>query len=155
MRTRRITTSSARTCSLPIFRRMLPRLSWSKNSPQPPGVSLRARRQETLILQKLAGDEADCDTAFATAFVEKPKDVARLTRYITSIERAYYRALNKLEQIQKERVAAEKKKAAFELAAFEYHTFPSEAGFVSQPQPIAMAVASQPPTAALVKELRS
>jgi hypothetical protein len=116
---------------------------------------LRARRQETLILQKLAGDEADCDTAFATAFVEKPKDVARLTRYITSIERAYYRALNKLEQIQKERVAAEKKKAAFELAAFEYHTFQSEAGFVSQPLPIAMAVASQPPTAALVKELRS
>jgi hypothetical protein len=117
---------------------------------------LRARRQETLILQKLAEDCTDCDTAFATAFVEKPKEVARLTRYITSIERAYYRALNKLEQIQKERIAAEKKKAAFELAAFEYQTFNSVDGFVSQPQPIAMAVAAQPPSpAALGTELRS
>src|SRR5205085_2383660 len=62
---------------------------------------LRARRQETLILQKLVGDNADCDAGFATAFIEKPKEIARLTRYITSIERAYYRAIAKLEQIRK------------------------------------------------------
>ena len=46
---------------------------------------LRARRQETLILQKLVGDNADCDAGFATAFIEKPKEIARLTRYITSM----------------------------------------------------------------------
>src|SRR4051812_36315553 len=40
---------------------------------------LRARRHETLILQKLAGDDPDCDAGFATAFIEKPKEIARLT----------------------------------------------------------------------------
>jgi hypothetical protein len=99
---------------------------------------LRARRQETLILQKLMGDNADCDAGFAIAFIEKPKEIARLTRYITSIERAYYRVIAKLEQIRKERIAAEKK-AAFELAAFEYRASSSPTGFVSQPQPLTMA----------------
>ena len=105
---------------------------------------LRARRQETLILQKLVGDNADCDAGFATAFIEKPKEIARLTRYITSIERAYYRAIAKLEQIRKERIAAEKK-AAFELAAFEYHASSSPTGFVSQPQPLTMAATANLP----------
>ena len=107
-------------------------------------ASAPARRQETLILQKLAGDNADCDAAFATAFIEKPKEIGRLTRYITSIERAYYRAMAKLEQMQKERIA-EETKAAFELAAFEYRASSSRTGFVSQPQPVAMAAGANVP----------
>jgi hypothetical protein len=94
----------------------------------------RARRHETLILQKMAGDNVDSDIAFAVAFMEKPKEVARLTRYITTIERAFYRAMSKLEQVQKVRFAAERK-AELEAAAFHInerrHPQPVN-GFVSQ-----------------------
>ena len=105
---------------------------------------LRARRQETLILIKLAGDNADCDAGFAAAFIEKPKEIARLTRYITSIERAYYRAIATLEHIQKERIAAEKI-AEIEFAAFGRHPSSSRTGFVSQPQPQAIAAGANLP----------
>src|SRR3954451_24333958 len=90
---------------------------------------MRVRRLETLILEKLAGDTSDCDTGLAAAFIEKPKEIARLTRYITSIERAYYRALSKLKQIQKERIAREER-AALELAIRETYTSNPAAGFV-------------------------
>jgi hypothetical protein len=102
---------------------------------------MRARRQETIILAKIAGDNPDPDVAIAEFFLEKPKEVGRLTRYITSFERAFYRALNKLEKLQKERRSAERE-AALEAAAFaellsdrqpveSTHTEPS-IGFVSQ-----------------------
>ena len=116
---------------------MLPKPCSSKNC-------ARARRQETLILQKLAGDNADCDAAFATAFLEKPKEIGRLTRYLNSTERAYYRAMAKLEQMQKDR-KAEEKKAALELAAVEYRASSSRTGFVSQSQPLAMAAGANVP----------
>jgi hypothetical protein len=86
----------------------------------------RARRHETAILKKLIGQDVDPDTAFATLFVEKPKELARLLRYVTSIERAYYRALNKLEKLQKER-AVEEQKTAVESAWANMSN-----GFVSQ-----------------------
>jgi uncharacterized coiled-coil DUF342 family protein len=53
------------------------------------------------------GDTADSAVGLATVFVEKPKEFERLQRYLTSIERAYYRALDKLTKLQKERRAAE------------------------------------------------
>jgi hypothetical protein len=64
---------------------------------------LRARRFETAVLKKILGDSADQAAAFAEAFLEKPKELDRLQRYVTTIERAYFRALNKLEKLQKER----------------------------------------------------
>jgi hypothetical protein len=68
----------------------------------------RARRQETAIIHKLIGDNVENpDVAFATLFIEKPKEIERVMRYITAIERSYYRALNKLEKLQKERRAAQ------------------------------------------------
>jgi hypothetical protein len=69
----------------------------------------RARRHETAILRKLIGDAADPEAAFAELFVEKPKELERLLRYVTTIERSYYRALNKLEKLQKERRASQAK----------------------------------------------
>jgi hypothetical protein len=105
---------------------------------------MRVRRQETLILEKLAGDDPNRDAGFAAAFIEKPKEIARLIRYITTIERAYYRAMSKLEQIQRERIAAEEQ-AAMELALREHHASKSRTGFVSQPQPVAMAAAANLP----------
>jgi septal ring factor EnvC (AmiA/AmiB activator) len=50
--------------------------------------------------------------------VEKPKEFNRLLRYLTSIERAYYRVLDKLTKLQKER-RAEEQAAAFEKAWVE------------------------------------
>ena len=72
----------------------------------------RARRHETAILKKLIGDDCkDPDQAFAELFVEKPKEIARLLRYVTTIERSYYRALNKLEKLQTELVKQEEESA--------------------------------------------
>jgi hypothetical protein len=73
----------------------------------------RSRAVETEILKKLMGDAADSAVGLATVFVEKPKEFNRLLRYLTSIERAYYRVLDKLTKLQKER-RAEEQAAAFE-----------------------------------------
>jgi hypothetical protein len=75
----------------------------------------RSRAVETEILKKLMGDAADSGVGLATVFVEKPKEFQRLLRYLTSIERAYYRALDKLTRLQKERRATE------QAAALEKH----------------------------------
>jgi hypothetical protein len=72
---------------------------------------MRARRQETAILAKIAEGTQNPDLAIAAFFLEKPKDVARLTRYIASFERAYYRAQSLLDKLRKERCAAERRQA--------------------------------------------
>ena len=81
---------------------------------------IRARRQETIILTKLAGDSPDPDAAIAEFFLEKPKEIARLTRYINSFENAFYRALNKLEKLQKERRAAERRADGLPVGAIGF-----------------------------------
>jgi hypothetical protein len=75
----------------------------------------RARAVETEVLKKLMGDAADSAVGLATVFVEKPKEFQCLQRYLTSIECAYYRALDKLTKLQKER-RSEEQAAAFEQA---------------------------------------
>jgi hypothetical protein len=75
----------------------------------------RSRAVETEILKKLMGDAADSAVGLATVFVEKPKEFQRLLRYLTSIERAYFRVLDKLTKLQKER-RAEEQAAALEKA---------------------------------------
>jgi hypothetical protein len=75
----------------------------------------RSRAVETEILKKLMGDAADSAVGLATVFVEKPKEFNRLLRYLTSIERAYFRVLNILTKLQKER-RAEEQAAALEKA---------------------------------------
>jgi hypothetical protein len=75
----------------------------------------RSRAVETEILKKLMGDAADSGVGLATVFVEKPKEFNRLLRYLTSIERAYFRVLDKLTKVQKER-RAEEQAAALEQA---------------------------------------
>jgi hypothetical protein len=78
----------------------------------------RARAVETESLKQLMGDAADSAVGLATVFVEKPKEFQRLLRYLTSIERAYFRVLNILTKLQKER-RAEEQAAAFEKAWVE------------------------------------
>ena len=97
----------------------------------------RARRHETAILNKLIGAAENPDQAFAELFVEKPKEVDRLLRYITTIERSYYRALNKLQQLQKDRRKNEPE--------FPDTLFPSAIGFVSQkPNSTPMTLQTRP-----------
>src|SRR5688572_3859653 len=78
----------------------------------------RSRAVETEVLKKLMGDAADSAVGLATVFVEKPKEFQRLLRYLTSIERAYYRVLDKLTKLQRER-RAEEQAAVFEKAWVE------------------------------------
>ena len=59
----------------------------------------RSRAVETEILKKLMGDAADSAVGLATVFVEEPKEFNRLLRYLTSIERAYFRVLDKLTKL--------------------------------------------------------
>ena len=105
---------------------------------------MRARGQETAILQKLLGDKAGLHAEFATLFVEKPKEVARLLRYITTIERAYYRAAAKLEKMQQERRKQEQADAAREAFIQSVRERQKQNGFVSQSadEPAAAAAAA-------------
>jgi hypothetical protein len=96
----------------------------------------RAHRVETAVLSEIAGDSSDPCLAIAKSFLERPKELDRLTRYITAIERAYWRVFNKLEAIQKARREQERQEA-IEQAYLESlnerktrHSQPS--GFVSK-----------------------
>ena len=93
----------------------------------------RARRHETAILKKLICDGSDNpEESFALLFVEQPKQVERLLRYITTIERSYYRALNKLQTLQNIRKQEEREAAAVEAWASRLLPADSSNGFVSQ-----------------------
>ena len=66
---------------------------------------MRAQRVETAFLAKLAEGSNDPDVAIATAFLEKPKEVSRMHRYVAAAQNAYYRAMSQLVKLQKERIA--------------------------------------------------
>jgi hypothetical protein len=100
----------------------------------------RAHRVETAVLTKWSADAPDPDAAIAAAMLEKPKELDRLLRYITAHERAFYRAMDKLAKVQKERKEAERANALEQtwLASISQTKRPAapespkEIGFVSQ-----------------------
>ena len=99
----------------------------------------RARAVETEVLKQLMGDATDSAVGLATVFVEKPKQFDRLQRYLTSIERAYYRVLNLLIKLQKER-RREEQAAALErtwLASLAEESQPQAAETTEQPDELA------------------
>jgi hypothetical protein len=67
---------------------------------------LRAQRIETAFLAKLTEGAEDPEEALAIAFLEKPKELARMHRYVAAAHNAYYKALTQLAKLQKERAAA-------------------------------------------------
>jgi hypothetical protein len=75
---------------------------------------MRAQRVETAVLTKLAEGADDPDAAIAAALLERPKDIARIQRYVTSAQNAYYKAMNELAKLQKARQAAEHEAALME-----------------------------------------
>ena len=84
---------------------------------------MRAQRVETAFLAKLVEGAADPDTAIAIAFLEKPKELARIHRYVTSAHNAYYKAISHLSKLQKERAMLEESTAS--------EQFEDPIGFVS------------------------
>jgi hypothetical protein len=68
---------------------------------------LRAQRIETAFLAKLAEGSDNPDAAIAAAFLERPKDLARMQRYVTAANNAYYKAMSELAKLQKDRLDAE------------------------------------------------
>jgi hypothetical protein len=75
---------------------------------------MRALRVETAVLEKLAEGSDNPDAAIAAALLERPKDVARIQRYVTSAQNAFYKAMAELTRLQKARQAAEHEAALME-----------------------------------------
>ena len=108
----------------------------------------RAHRIETAILTQIAKNSPDPDAAIAKSFLERPKELDRLVRYMTSIERAYWRVFNKLAEVQKARRQQERQ-AAIEQSYLKNQP----AGFVLKsaetpaaapaPEPLRAAAAGQ------------
>jgi hypothetical protein len=82
---------------------------------------MRAQRVETAVLTKLAEGAGDPDAAIAAALLDRPKDIARIQRYVTSAQSAYYKAMNELAKLQKARQAAEQEAALIESIGFVSH----------------------------------
>src|SRR6476619_1718939 len=57
---------------------------------------MRAQRVETAFFAKLAEGAEDPAEAIALAFIEKPKEVARMHRYVAAAQNAYYKAIKEL-----------------------------------------------------------
>jgi hypothetical protein len=71
----------------------------------------RVRRAETAMFEKLMRDMDD-DLAIARAIAHPESGLERIRRYEVTIERSYYRAIEQLRKLQKERRAAEKNDSA-------------------------------------------
>jgi hypothetical protein len=74
---------------------------------------LRAQRVETAFLAKLTEGAEDPDAAIAEAFLEKPKELARMHRYVAAAQNAYYKALSQLAKLQKERATTQEEEIGF------------------------------------------
>ena len=95
---------------------------------------MRAQRVEAAFLAKLVEGSEDPDTALAAAFLERPADMARIQRYVTAAQNAYYKAMNQLSKLQKDRAAAEYEASVVESMVESMSVSKPQAviGFVSQ-----------------------
>jgi len=104
---------------------------------------MRAQRVEAAFLTKLTEDAEDPDAAIALAFLERPKDMARIHRYVTAAQNAFYKAMAELAKLQKLRAVAEQEAMAVEFASFaesiESESTESPVGFVSYADPVMAA----------------
>jgi hypothetical protein len=91
---------------------------------------MRSQRVETAFLAKLTEEADDPDAAIALAFLERPKEIARMHRYVSAAQNAYYKAIAQLSRLQKERASEEMES-------------PSGIGFVSYPSPHTQPLAAE------------
>jgi len=100
---------------------------------------MRAQRIEAAVFTKLVEGSDNPDAAIADAFLERPKDLVRIQRYVAAAQSAYYKAMRELEKLQKARAAAEYHAAMIEAMNEPRSAEPRPAiGFVSYnpPQPL-------------------
>ena len=88
---------------------------------------MRAQRVETAFLAKLTEGAKDPDAALAAAFLEKPKELARMHRYVAAAQNAYYKAITQLTKLQKERAAIEEEEIGFV-------SYPRSSAFIGGPE---------------------
>ena len=100
---------------------------------------MRAQRVEAAFLTKLTEDAENPDAAIALAFLERPKDMARIHRYNTAAQNPFYKAMAALAKLHKLRAVAEQEAMAVEFASFaesiESESTGSPVGFVSYAGP--------------------
>ena len=73
---------------------------------------MRAQRIETAFFGIVAeGWGKNRDAGIAMAFLERPKEVARMQRYVTAAHNAYYKAIAELSKLQKQRAVQEEEEA--------------------------------------------
>ena len=104
---------------------------------------MRAQRVETAFLAKLTEGSEDPDGAIALAFLERPKDLARVHRYVAAAQNAYYKAMSQLSKLQKERSASEPEQ--FDVTASPEERAPA-IGFVSYHAETAITDLPHPPS---------
>ena len=96
---------------------------------------VRAQRIETAFFAKLAEGAEDPAEAIALAFIEKPKDVARMHRYVAAAQSAYYKAITQLAKLQKERQTVEDRELESAIGFVSYRNPLPFRSVVSEPQP--------------------
>jgi hypothetical protein len=100
---------------------------------------MRAQRVETAFFAKLTEGAKDPDAALAEAFLEKPRELARMHRYVAAAQSAYYKAITQLSKLQKERAANEEQEIGFvsynDLPSVTTHNFQREEAEVSSSYP--------------------
>jgi hypothetical protein len=84
---------------------------------------MRAQRVETAFFKKLAEGAEDPDAAIAAAFLEKPKEVSRMHRYVAAAQNAYYKAIAQLTRLQKEREVMEQTVAELDDAGIGFVSY--------------------------------
>jgi hypothetical protein len=111
----------------------------------------RARAVETAFLAKLGEGADNPERAIAAALLEKPKELDRLIRYINTYDRAFYRAHDKLQKVQRERKQEEHSRALEQAwvaqvrAKAEAETLAKQNGFVSRnPEQPSLHTSAQP-----------
>jgi hypothetical protein len=72
----------------------------------------RARRAEAAMFERLMRDN-ETDRAIAAALVDPHGDLEKIRRYEVTIERSYYRAIEQLRKMQKERRAQAEAESGF------------------------------------------
>jgi hypothetical protein len=99
---------------------------------------MRAQRVETAFFAKLTDGAKDPDAALAEAFLEKPKELARMHRYVAAAQNAYYKAITQLTRLQKERAATEEEEIGFVSYPHLSASIGGQNAFPTEPQSLSV-----------------
>jgi hypothetical protein len=110
---------------------------------------MRAQRVEAAFLAKLVEGAENPDVAIAAAFLEKPKEVARMHRYVTTAQNAYFKAIAELSKLQKQRVITED---SYLESAIGFVSYSAETSAASMPFALENHLPEPPLTASALQQ---